>query len=140
MKLSEFNALSKEERKKVKFKDLPGSIKASMFAILGVVLLVIVIVASPGGSSSVAGKPVVENSALDGSVRQVKEYLKANLKDWDSYQGVDWSPVKMIDSTQKMYWVRHKYRAKNSFGGYVLENQLFTLDSTGQVIEVVPYE
>jgi len=32
------------------------------------------------------------------------------------------------------YWVRHKYRAKNSFGGYVIENKIFYLDEQGNVV------
>lgn len=138
MKLSEWSKLTKEERKTAGFKQMPAILKASLWVIVVMPFLIIGIICSTPQSKT--QRPVVENSALDGSVRQVKEYLKANLKDWDSYEGVDWSPVKMIDSTQKRYWVRHKYRAKNSFGGYVLENQLFSLDSTGQVIEVLPYE
>lgn len=37
-----------------------------------------------------------------------------NLKNPDSYQGIDWSPVESLGNN---YAVRHKYRAKNSFGG-----------------------
>ena len=82
--------------------------------------------------SSNSNHEVVYNSEWDGSVRQVKSYLKNNLKDPGSYEGIEWSPVvKNGDGTFK---VRHKYRAKNSFGGYVVEEQIFTLDSEGNVI------
>lgn len=75
----------------------------------------------------------VENSPWDGSVYQVKNHLKNNLKDPDSYEGIEWSTVV---ETKNGYTVRHKYRAKNSFGGYVVENQIFYLDFKGNVISV----
>ena len=34
------------------------------------------------------------------------------------------------------FYVRHKYRAKNGFGGYVVANQLFHLDFSGNVVDV----
>lgn len=77
--------------------------------------------------------PKITNSPWDGSVWQVEEYLKKNLKDPDSYQGIEWSTVIEKDNG---YQVRHKYRAKNSFGGYVVENCIFTLTKEGTVIDV----
>lgn len=66
-----------------------------------------------------------ENSAWDGSVHTVKRYLKDNLKDPDSVQYIEWSPVSMLEHKGENYWaVRVKYRAKNSFGGYVVSNQM----------------
>lgn len=76
---------------------------------------------------------VVENSFSDNSVRQVEKYLKSTLKDSDSYEGISWN--KVIESDNG-YSVRHKYRAKNSLGGYVIEDQIFYLDFKGIVISV----
>ena len=78
----------------------------------------------------------VKNSSWDGSVSQVKSYLKSNLKDPKSYEGIEWSKV---SKTSDGYMVRHKYRAKNSFGGYVVENQVFYLNNKGNVTKVVNY-
>ena len=76
----------------------------------------------------------VKNSGWDGSVKQVKEYLKYSyLRDPDSYESIEWSEVKRKDDG---YYVRHKYRAKNGFGGYVVANQLFHLDFSGNVVDV----
>ena len=77
--------------------------------------------------------PKITNSPWDGSVWQVEDYLKKNLKDPDSYQGIEWSEV--IENND-VYQVRHKYRAKNSFGGYVVENCIFSLTKEGTVIDV----
>jgi len=75
----------------------------------------------------------VENSEWDNSVRQVKDYLKKNLKDPKSYESIEWSEVRK----EKDYFiVRHKYRAKNSFGGYVIENQIFYINKYGNVFNV----
>jgi hypothetical protein len=122
-----------------------------LFLICFVVVIFMFIMAgqSPGPSaaqpsSAVATKPappaapreVVENSPWDASVRQVERYLKNNLKDPDSYQSIEWSAVLKKDGGGFM--VRHKYRAKNGFGGYGIENQIFTMDSAGNVIAVSP--
>lgn len=75
------------------------------------------------------------NSEWDGSVYQVEKYLESTLKDPDSYQSVEWS--KVISMKDGNFAVRHKYRAKNSFGGYVLSEQLFMLTPSGSVISAV---
>ena len=75
---------------------------------------------------------IVMNSPWDSSVSQVEDYLKGNLKDPDSYQAIEWSSVNKKDNGN--FIVRHKYRAKNSFGGMVISNAIFTLDSRGNVI------
>lgn len=73
----------------------------------------------------------VANSSYDGSVRQVESHLKRTLKDPESFQAIQWFPVqKDLDG----YTVRVRYRAKNSFGGYVVEDKVFLLDRRGNVI------
>ena len=74
---------------------------------------------------------VVKNSEWDASVSQVKKWLKANLKDPGSLEFIEWSPVSKRDGGGFM--VRVKYRAKNSFGGYVVNNKVFFLNSAGTV-------
>lgn len=76
----------------------------------------------------------VKNSGWDGSVKQVKDYLKYSyLRDPDSYESIEWSEVKRKDDG---FYVRHKYRAENGFGGSVVANQLFHLDFSGNVVDV----
>lgn len=81
----------------------------------------------------------VVNSVYDGSVYQVENYLKREyLKDPQSYDGIDWSTVQKEDNNSLYkYSVRHKYRAKNSFGGYVIEEKIFYLDKSGNVIKQI---
>ena len=79
----------------------------------------------------------VENSTYDGSVSKVEAYLKSNLKDVSSYQSIEWS---IVTPTDNGYMVRHKYRAKNSFGAYELVNQVFYLNGNGEVIGVSDYK
>ncbi len=81
---------------------------------------------------------IVSNSAWDGSVSQVKEYLRKNLNDAKSVEYVEWSPVFKFEDGSG-FAVRCKYRAKNSFGAYVLEEKLFKLDSAGRVIGHTDY-
>ena len=107
-----------------------------------IVAFVVAIIAKGCGSSD--GKPtsyvsprtVVENSSFDGSVHQVKSWLKENLKDPKSVEYLDWSPVTRHGTG---YLVRVKYRAKNSYGGYSVEEKLFSLDSMGSVVSVMDY-
>ena len=80
-----------------------------------------------------AGAVEVTNSSYDASVSQVKDYLRKNLKDPKSYESIEWSKVKEEPDGYSVY---HKYRAKNSFGGYVIEAQIFYLDYGGNVIRV----
>ncbi len=77
----------------------------------------------------------VYNDSWDGSVRQVKQWLNDNLKDPDSFKPIEWSPV--LKTPSGHYTVRCKYRAKNSYGGYDIFNQLFYMDSQGNVIQYV---
>lgn len=78
----------------------------------------------------------VKNSSWDGSVSQVVKYLKNNLKDPNSYESIEWGNVTETDNG---YVVRHKYKAKNSFGGYVIEHQLFYIDWQGNITSVSSY-
>lgn len=88
-------------------------------------------------SSSSSTKEVVENSAWDGSISQVKSWLKNNLRDPDSLQFIEWSPAQKLNDGSFM--VRTKFRAKNGFGGYEVNNKLFHLDSSGNVISAADY-
>ena len=67
----------------------------------------------------------------------VKDYLRHTLKDPDSYQDIEWSQIG--ENNAGRLYVRHKYRAKNSFGGYVVENKIFYLDKQGHVVGCEDY-
>ncbi len=87
----------------------------------------------------------VTNSSWDASVYQVENYLKNKyLSDPDSYKSISWSEVvKLTESKEKgfaCYQVRHKYRAKNAFGGYVVEEKLFKLDIEGNIVDVRDFQ
>lgn len=98
-----------------------------LIAIAIIIVLVII-----GNLSDDNTSATVRNSGYDASVHQVKSYVKQNLRDPDSYQSIEWSAVQT--KTNGGYYVRHKYRAKNGFGGYVIENKIFHLDNQGNVI------
>lgn len=49
----------------------------------------------------------------------LKDYLKKNLKDAKSYEEVDYKSY--YNASKGCYEVVLKYRAKNSYGAYVLE-------------------
>ena len=79
--------------------------------------------------------PGLHVAPWDGSVLEVKWWLKDHLRDPDSLVIEGWSKVV---STSKGYEVRCLYRSKNGFGGYVRTSQVFTLDTSGQVIDYSP--
>jgi hypothetical protein len=83
----------------------------------------------------------VRNSGFDSSVKQVCEYLQANARDPDSIQYIAWSQVQRRDVNKEMgkppewvYTVTCKFRAKNGLGRYNVEEWVFTLDATGNVL------
>lgn len=80
-------------------------------------------------------RAVVFNSGVDGSVSQVERYLKRNLKDPASLDVIEWSSV--AAGPDNGFRVRVKYRAKNSFGGYAIEQKVFGLNASGDVVAVV---
>lgn len=83
--------------------------------------------------------PKVSNSALDGSVRQVVQYLNETLNDPNSYESIEWSPVTDFEQSSNdsyRYMVRHKYRATNPLGFKIINNQLFYLNQNGKVVDV----
>jgi len=84
----------------------------------------------------VAGNTVY-NNPLDGSVYQVEHYLRRVLKRPKSFDPVEWGRVKTKGGSE--YRVRLKYRAKNLYGGYTLENTVFILDANGQVLSKAKY-
>lgn len=105
-----------------------------LILIFGLILVGIFSRCSRGDYSNTENtkQEVVINSPWDGSVRQVEDYLKNEyLRDPDS--------LKIIESSQVVktnigYIVRCKFRAKNGFGGYNVQNMIFYLDSSGKVI------
>lgn len=125
------------------------AIKITAFAIIGFLLFLFVWAKAGNLYSSyqeytaknatqpVPADQVVRNSAYDGSVRQVEEWLQRNLNDPDSFKAVEWS--KVAKTEQGNFVVRCKYRAKNAMGGMVLQNKAFILGPTGIVMAVTDY-
>jgi hypothetical protein len=111
-----------------------------IISLLILTFLLVLAVGSSDSSSSNSNSQsheIVENSEWDGSVRQVKNWFKNNLKDPKSTEYIEWSPVHKTEDGGFM--VRVKYRSKNSFGGYVVANQVFFMNSQGEVQYYVDY-
>jgi hypothetical protein len=103
------------------------------------IFVLLAIISSLFGGNKPNTDYLVKNSEWDSSVPAVTNYLKKNLNDPDSVQYIEWSKVAELPEgipDGRRYLVRCKYRAKNSFGGYVIENQIFALDKDGGVISV----
>ncbi len=72
----------------------------------------------------------------DGLTPEVNEFLRATLKDYDSLKVLECS--KVATWGDDAWCQRVKYRAKNSFGAYELEENVFIIKN-GAVSNVVPY-
>ena len=108
-----------------------GCTRAIIFAIVAIAIGAWMFYKCDGFSSSM-DKTKVENSAIDGSVWQVRKALKGMLKDPSSYESISWG--KVHSDGNGGYTVTHTYRAKNSFGGYEESTVTATLDSQGNVV------
>ena len=74
----------------------------------------------------------------NGTVVPVANYLKNNLNDPNSYQPIEWSRI--IETDKGVYSVRHRYRAKNAFNALIVCDQVFSIDSLGNIINVQDYK
>ncbi|MFC2776059.1 hypothetical protein [Segatella oulorum] len=128
--------MTPQEKKKAKF-------NLSLLAIIALIVASIMAAGIFNDSTEPQKKEesvaVVHNDELDGSVRQITQFLKKNLNDPGSYESVEWGPVTENPHT-KWFVVRHKYRAKNGYGATQIYNQIFTLDSLGTVLSTSDVE
>jgi hypothetical protein len=70
--------------------------------------------------------PKPKNSAYDGRVDAVVNYLRKNLNGYDSSEFVEWSPVTKMEVKGEPFWVvRLKLRAKNAFGAYLVKDTYY---------------
>lgn len=72
-------------------------------------------------------------SPFNGSHTQLTRYIRKTLKDPDSYEHIE---TVYIDEQEHLI-VRTKYRAKNSFGGYVVESVTAKADINGDLIQII---
>ena len=92
----------------------------------------------PATTAAKTPTEVVYNSSWDGSVRQVDSWLRYNLKDPHSLEYIEGS--KVAKTAEGGFMVRVKYRAKNSFGGYMVDDKVFVLASSGAVTTSFDWE
>lgn len=112
-------------------------------AILAVALVIGSIISTGGGSGSKepakpktaaelrADKIQNQFSPWDGSHRQLEAVLKKSLKDPDSYEHIE---TRFKDNGDEGIYVVMKYRAKNSFGGYVVNSVAATYSIDGVLL------
>lgn len=75
-------------------------------------------------------------SNWDGSHRGITRYLERNLKDPDSYEHIETRVMPVNDNG--LHFLITQYRAKNSFGGYVVDTiSAMYRNSDCSVVEVV---
>jgi len=79
-------------------------------------------------AASTAYGLTVENDPETGVVKQVDDWFQKNLKDPDSLQYITWYKVKREGDA---FLVRVRYRAKNGFGGYNIEESLCIFTPSG---------
>ena len=108
----------------------------TILAVIGLIVVSVLIAGafsdSPESQEKKEPVAVVHNDVLDASVRQVKQFLKKNLNDPESYDGVEWSPVSQNPHT-KWFIARHKYRANNQYGATQIYTKSLHLTAWAQL-------
>lgn len=62
----------------------------------------------------------------DGSLMEVRDYLRSTMNDYDSSEFMGWTPLTILFRDGRPYWViRLKMRAKNAFGAYVIDDSIY---------------
>ena len=108
------------------------SFRNAAIIILSLFLVIILCVVNDASENSSIFTGGLDQTSAEMYVRR---FMKQDyLKDPDSYESISWSDLmKAGDGT---YYITHSYRAKNSFGGYVIETKIFHLDSEGNIINI----
>lgn len=102
-----------------------------VFGILGFFLLILIGIGSATEPPKSSYKPLV--NSWNGVPFAVSEFLKENLRDPNSLEYVKSYQVYEMDnlpeSENKKYYQKTTYRAKNGFGGYVVETKTFIIQN-----------
>jgi len=106
-------------------------------AISLIMLGILFITKPPNSEESDNASPVgqVSQSSWDGSVSQVKDWLKANANDPSSLQYAGWNLSKLGNGD---FDVVVQYRAKNGFGALTLHRGDFILSPDGTILRANP--
>lgn len=124
---NEVTSIRKEIEKQVKWTSFWEGIGPKIIGgIIGVVV-VLFFIFNDKSSCSVDSDTYVKAA--------VRMYLQNTLKDPGSYKPIEWGTVIEQNGAYK-YIIWHKYRAKNSYGGYVVEEHYFYLDGNYNVRDV----
>ncbi|HAO25506.1 MULTISPECIES: DUF4124 domain-containing protein [unclassified Methylophaga] len=70
----------------------------------------------------------------DEMIQSLNGYLRTNLKDPDSLKDLEWVETVTSGFTYKSHI---RFRAANSFGGYVLNEKLVRFNDAGKILEFV---
>ena len=110
-----------------------------IFLIGSIAFFIIVILLPKDGAKSSADTDQEEAAeALKDTLLNIQVFsemsIEKNLKDPDSFEVIEHREYKVSDATPDMvYQSSLKYRAKNSFGGFVIEKRCFNFDGAGNM-------
>ena len=113
-----------------------------IFGCLGVIFWVVligaVLISNEDSPEEIAQQKIERLfNPWDGSHLELTKVIKSNLKDPDSFEHIETTYLIQGDSMI----VQTKYRAKNSFGGVVVESVTAITDKeTGTVLEWMPQQ
>lgn len=67
----------------------------------------------------------------DGSLEEVRDYLRYNLNDYNSSEFIGWSALELVvlDNDEPFWKIRLRLRAKNAFGGYIVRDTTYYLQN-----------
>jgi hypothetical protein len=81
--------------------------------------------------------PVVFNAPYDGSVWQIRDWLKKHAKNPASLKVLHWGKVESLDDG---FLVHVKFEAKNAAGAEVPGDKVFRLDGSGEIVGMVDFK
>ena len=81
--------------------------------------------------------PVVFNTSYDGSVWQIRDWLKKHAKNPASLKVLHWG--KVVDAGSG-FTVHVRFTARNAAGADVVSDKLFSLDKDGDIVAVADFK
>ena len=115
------------------------------FIVVSIIVSMIQNCNNPKPNTSDVSKSQIENEynskredSLYKAYKTSYRFLKNNLKDSDSFDEIEHKRYFIVKKKKKEkahIQIYIKYRAKNSFGGYVVEEKYFNFDKNLNIIE-----
>lgn len=104
------------------------------FAVIITIMLGILLVRSIFFNTDTTQTTVYKKEPYKLAANEIAKYLSENLHDYSSLEIIS---TEARGDSNEVRIVECKYRAKNMFGAYVLNDQIFIFDAAGKISSVI---